>query len=281
MSDQEEHPRADEALDWVLGNGTTEQRRSFEEALSGDPELAKLSEEMGEGAAILAMSCEQFQPRSELLDELMGRIGEAPVAELPEESAPSPEEPPVYVVPKATVPKPAERKGRSGRGRWREILAWAAVITLAVTSAWLWKEKQRVESDFSAANERVRHLANELETARESRDLARIEVETLKATIDEYREGIALVVWDQDKQEGVLKLEKMPPIPVDKDYQLWVVDPDHENPVDAGVVRVDGNGFARVKFKPTDTVSAQKFAISVEQRGGVPINQGPIVLLSP
>jgi anti-sigma-K factor RskA len=67
-----------------------------------------------------------------------------------------------------------------------------------------------------------------------------------------------------------------------KDYQLWVVDPKQPVPVDAGIVRVDSAGFAKVDFKPvTDVTDASKFALSVEKEGGVPKGEGPIVLIGP
>ena len=119
-----------------------------------------------------------------------------------------------------------------------------------------------------------------------SRELDKMQIATLKSTIADYKQGVAVVVWDSAKQEGVLKLEKMPPVDTNKNYQLWVVDPSKKAPVNAGVVRVDSKGFAKVQFKPVDAVQqADKFALSVEKKvedpAGVPTGAGPIVLLSP
>ncbi len=269
MKDPMSHHRADAALEWVQGYGTPEERAAFESEMAFDPELSELAGRLAESAALLARSIPQVEPPEELGGKLMDRLGE--------QEAPSPS---LRPLPKATESVPPTRPKTVPKVR--EILAWAAAIALAGGCVSLWKRQSAVENQLAKASELIDSLSADLNQARESRDLARVEVETLKATIDEYREGVALVVWDAEKQEGVLKLEKMPPIPVDQDYQLWVVDPDHENPVDAGVVRVDDDGFARVKFKPVDEVTkAEKFAISVEARGGVPVGQGPIVLLSP
>ena len=118
-----------------------------------------------------------------------------------------------------------------------------------------------------------------------SHELANMQIASLKSTIADYKQGVAVVVWDSAKQEGVLKLEKMPLVDLTKDYQLWVVDPSHKTPVNAGVVRVDKKGFAKVQFKPNFAIQqADKFALSVEKKvddpAGVPENKGPIVLLS-
>ena len=125
-------------------------------------------------------------------------------------------------------------------------------------------------------------LAGEVDAWRKRDALARMEIATLQSSVEAYKQGVAVVVWDSEKHHGVLKLEKMPPIDAQKDYQLWVVDPAKKAPVNAGVVRVDEKGFARIDFKPVDAVtSAAKFALSVERKGGVPQNEGPIVFIGP
>ena len=245
------------------------ERAEFETSVAADPELRELVEALSEGAAVLAMSVAPSSPPEHLKERLMGRLG----------ASDDPVDPARSGADSASLPLPARRAHRVPRREW---LAWAAALAFAVGCGWFWQQEQDSRDRLARAEDRIGVLGSELEQARASRDLARFEVETLKATIEEYQEGVALVVWDEAEQEGVLKLEKMPPIPTDKDYQLWVVDPDHPKPVDAGVVRVDEDGFARVQFRPRETIArAEKFAISVERRGGVRENEGPIVLLSP
>jgi anti-sigma-K factor RskA len=78
----------------------------------------------------------------------------------------------------------------------------------------------------------------------------------------------------------VIKLANVPRAAAGKDYQLWIIDPKYPNPVSGGVVPVGADGLARVSFAPERSVkSADKFAISIEQEGGVPVGSGPIVLL--
>lgn len=259
----EDHPRADEALDWVLGLGSPEERAAFEREMEGDPALEELVEALLEGGAVLAMSVDQVQPPAELQSRVFSRIGAV-------------EKPATDTV----IPFAQPKSAPYGASRFREVMAWAAAAVFAAGCFWFWRESETTGRNLASANHQIGTLEGELAEASRGRDLARIEVATLKSTIEEYREGVALVVWDAEKQEGVLKLEKMPRIPTEKDYQLWVVDPSHQNPIDAGVVRVDENGFARVRFKPATSVTAGKFAISVEQQGGVPVAQGPIVLVS-
>jgi hypothetical protein len=143
-----------------------------------------------------------------------------------------------------------------------------------------------LKRELAAANGANKALEEEKNLIIKSRDLDKMQIATLKSTIADYKQGVAVVVWDSAKQEGILKLEKMPPVQANKDYQLWVVDPSRKTPVNAGVVRLDPKGFAKVQFKPSmDVQQADKFALSVEKKvqnpAGVPENAGQIVLLSP
>jgi len=75
-------------------------------------------------------------------------------------------------------------------------------------------------------------------------------------------------VWNPAKQEGVLKVEKLPALAADKSYQLWVVDPQYKDPVDGGVFTVDPQtGVAQIKFngkRPIAGVAA--FAVTLERK---------------
>jgi anti-sigma-K factor RskA len=112
-----------------------------------------------------------------------------------------------------------------------------------------------------------------------------MELAVLRATSpnSRYTEGSAAVVWNQDKQEGILKIENMPGVQATKDYQLWVICKQCNHPVNAGVVKVEADGTTSITFKPTEHIAqALKFAISVEEKGGVAKKSpdGPIILAS-
>lgn len=190
-----------------------------------------------------------------------------------------------------------------GSGFWT-FTGWAAAAAFAASSAWLWMEREKLQTNLAsvsattaaevekaqnAASSQREGLEKQLAAlnievaALQKRDaLAQMRIATLQSSVDAYKQGVAVVVWDSEKHQGVLKLEKMPPVQAGKDYQLWVVDPKQPVPVDAGIVRVDADGFAKVEFKPvTDVTDASKFALSVEKEGGVPKGEGPIVLIGP
>ena len=87
-----------------------------------------------------------------------------------------------------------------------------------------------------------------------------------------------MVAWEERTQSGVIRISNLLPQP-GKDYQLWVVDADHADPISAGIIHVDTNGTAQVRFKPIAAANHIKaFAISLEREGGVPKAEGPILL---
>jgi anti-sigma-K factor RskA len=114
----------------------------------------------------------------------------------------------------------------------------------------------------------------------EARDeLTKVQVATLTSKLPDAPEATAAVVWDPERQRGVLNTANMPPNATNRDYQLWVVDPRYENPVDAGVFTVEKAGGTKYFFTPKSRItSATAFAISLERKGGVPKAEGPIVL---
>jgi anti-sigma-K factor RskA len=113
-------------------------------------------------------------------------------------------------------------------------------------------------------------------------DLANFKIATLASLLGNSPQALAVAVWNPAKQEGVLTVEKLPALAEDKDYQLWLVDPQYAIPVDGGVFRVDpSTGVAHVTFKANKPIhSVAKFAVSLERKGGVPKAEGPMVLLS-
>lgn len=137
---------------------------------------------------------------------------------------------------------------------------------------------QELGRQLGAAKDQIAKLTQDLKT---QGDLANLKITALASLLKNSPEAIAVAVWNPEKQEGVLKVDKLPALAADKDYQLWVVDPQYPNPVDGGVFTVDPQtGAARVKFTGKQPVKAiNAFAVTLERKGGVPKAEGPFVLL--
>ena len=149
------------------------------------------------------------------------------------------------------------------RSNW---LPWALAACLALTSAYLAAER-------AGFRKRIARL--------EQRDvLSQVQIASLSSKLENAPNANAVVVWDEKKQRGVLKVTQLPRNEENRDYQLWLVDPRYKDPVDGGVFHVANDGTMSVPFKPASPVrEAQAFAISLERKGGVTKAEGPIVLL--
>ena len=131
---------------------------------------------------------------------------------------------------------------------------------------------------LASAQTRIASLQHDLQA---QGDLASFKITALASLLKNSPEAIAVAVWNPTTHEGMLKVDKLPALAADKDYQLWVVDPQYPNPVDGGVFTVDPQtGFANVKFHGKQPVAAiSAFAVTLERKGGVPKAEGPFVLL--
>ncbi len=189
-------------------------------------------------------------------------------------------------------------------------VAWAAAAAIAVAAFGLWDAKHRlavqvdalvkseagshrqaeqaraaqadVEKKLAAEQSEKAKIAADLVSLQKVNALSRMEVAALRTSIKAYEDGVAVIVWDSEKQEGKIRIDKMPPVKLNKDYQLWVLDKT-KGPVSAGVIKVDDRGAATMTFKPTEPVKASKFALSIEKEGGVmkKSDDGPIIFVSP
>lgn len=130
---------------------------------------------------------------------------------------------------------------------------------------------QTLQTQIATSDAERQALAARLSAA-EARDLlAQAKVAVLSSLIKNNPKALAVSLWDQTKQNGVLIVENLPKLAPGKDYQLWVLDPAIAAPVSAGVFKVDADGKVRLQFKPTQAVpSPGKFAVTIEKEGGVP-----------
>jgi hypothetical protein len=134
--------------------------------------------------------------------------------------------------------------------------------------------------DLAVRDQHVTDLTRQLAS---QGTLADYKISTLASLLGNTPQALAVAVWNPANQEGVLTVQKLPALAADKDYQLWIVDPQYPIPVDGGVFKVDpASGEARINFHPNRPIkSVAKFAVSLERKGGVPKAEGPMVLLGP
>lgn len=242
--------KQDLAIEYVLGSLEAQAAGAFEAGLQTDGELRAFVDELRDttGALAFAVPPVLLPPglREKLLASFRGEARPVPVA--------------------AARPQPASSAGFG-------FLPWAVAAGFAITSVALWTERTQLQNELVAVRDEALVLRNRDE-------FAQMKIATLTAQNEAYAKGSAVVVWDAEKQRGVIKLSNIPRAAAGKDYQLWVLDPKYPQPVSAGVVPVGEDGLTRVTFTPERAVrSADKFAISIEREGGAPAPAGPIILL--
>ena len=151
-------------------------------------------------------------------------------------------------------------------------------------SSQLFTEATSAQGELQAAREQHRAEAAELRTAvaelKAQDHVSQLRIALLGSLLDDSPATSAVSVWDARQQEGILLARGLAPLPADKDYQLWVIDPATKAPIDGGVFRVQPDGTVRFRFQPRLKVTkADKFAITRERKGGVPQPEGTMVLL--
>lgn len=93
------------------------------------------------------------------------------------------------------------------------------------------------------------------------------------------RKLMARIAWNPAAKQGRLWTSDLPQLAADKPYQLWVFDSGNPQPISAGIFEPGLSN--EIPLRSTQPIgSAAKFAVTIEQRGGVPISAGPVVLVS-
>ena len=175
-------------------------------------------------------------------------------------------QPPAHLEAKVLEAIRADKRIASRATSRMNWLPWALAACLAVACVILVADRAETKKRMTRLEQR--------------NAFALLQIATLSSKLESAPKATAVVLWDEEKQEGVLKVADVPPNESDRDYQLWIVDPDRQQPVDAGVFHVEKEGATKISFKPKSRVtSAKAFAVSLERKGGVPKAEGPMVLV--
>ncbi|MFT5465401.1 MAG: anti-sigma-K factor RskA [Verrucomicrobiales bacterium] len=160
------------------------------------------------------------------------------------------------------------------------LVAIVAVVGLFLKSNTTGSRLAVVESQLAAAAKNRTDLESTIAELQAQQLLDQVQIAGLQSQVDGQPGYFGFVIWDKEAGKGVLRVYNLPELDAnEKDYQLWVVDPKYDVPVDGGVFQVGEDGAAEFRFDaklPID--SAQAFAVSLEKRGGVPVAEGPMIV---
>lgn len=165
---------------------------------------------------------------------------------------------------KSSIPTGAA--GTAGRRRWvsHPAIGWAVAACFAVA--------------LLLQNLSTTPGSNLVGSVERESDVIRLQFARLDSR---YGNISGEVLWSDRLQKGFMKLNGVTPNnPDDRQFQLWIFDPDRdENPVDGGVFNIADGSEVIIPIDAKLKVSApDAFAITVEQPGGVVVSKRETLL---
>jgi anti-sigma-K factor RskA len=285
----------EQAAAYALGALNADEIGAFEVSLRVDPELRALVRELRAVTEALAGTVPALEPpaavKARLLFEIDPRGGSG--------SKTSQDQPPGRPVSGpfgAAVSKPVAEPVSGPAGRPPQAwIPWAVAAAMAVLSvAFLWQSSS-LRSQLAAQAGRINELTTSAELAhaesaelrltvaklRESNRLASFRIALLDSLLAAAPTAIAVSIWDNERQDGVFIVRNLKPLPSDKDYQLWIIDPKYPSPVDAGVFQVNAKGDVREDFRAKLPIqAANQFAVTIERKGGAEVPNTKAMVLA-
>lgn len=164
-------------------------------------------------------------------------------------------------------------------------LGVAASFMLAMAFGALW---YATRADLGATRINVAQLEGLLyektnDLQEKERELAwlkdpRVQVALLKG-LEGNPAARAKLLWNPGTKQGILWVSGLPPLPLEKSYELWAFVGDQ--PVPAGTFDAKSDAATVIPISRQETLDGApvKFAVSVEPKSGVPKPTGAIVLV--
>ena len=252
----------EQACLFALGCLPAEEYDAFEIELHRNVELQSLVVGLRASAAAVAGNISNHTPPPALKDKVMAQINASEkIVPLPKPEASMP---PVF--------------------NW---LPWALAACLAILCGIFVQRENTLKSRIAELNQMAdtlqsatNNLQQTILALQETNRLADMRIAMLGSLLEDQPKAVAVSLWDEDHQTGVFVVQNLKPSPADKDYQLWVIDPQYGTPVDAGIFQVDDKGQVRFQFKAKQHIkTAGKFAVTQEVKGGSPTPKGQMVLI--
>jgi anti-sigma-K factor RskA len=244
------------AAAYALGALEPDEVVGFEAQLHSNPELRALVFDLRGVSALVAGGAPGLEPSGALRARVIADMGDR------------------------GLPKAAQRRS------WRGSLPWALAAGLAAVCVIFGLQVRNMGTQLEARQQRIDeldHMAEALRaeradlkqavaTLQQSNRVANMRIAVLNSQLSADPKAVAVSVWDNERQSGVVVVHHLKPAPKGKDYQLWIIDPRYPSPVDAGILQVDDSGDGRVNFKARRPIqNANQFAVTEEIKGGAAV----------
>lgn len=272
---------------YVLQALDEDERKTFEKMLeNATEELQRLYQEMRSVANQPSFTKKPGESSESLKKRLMNQIPSEEDAGA--EEAPSPPVPAIEEDPSSENNGDEKADTEEEPFNWATFSAAASFALLIVSLSLLFysfnlssgiNDKESVitdqQTEITELEEELRQK-EEMLAILESREIDMVLMSGLEVNPD----GFGKVIWDAENRQALLQVSNLPPVPTDKDYQLWIIR--NNEPVSAGVFAVsdsDDNFFKIEEMADADEQSANAFVITLEPKGGVSEPTGDIYLL--
>ncbi len=267
---------------YVLGALEGPDRNSFEMLLElQDPEAISLFAEMQSVAIALGDEIEPRTPPVAIKANLLEVI----------EPTARPEKPPSRKSVGTSGRKQSGKKATvtpiSDSNRWRQasiaISTIAAVLVLGM-GYFLYElrnEVSQLKSQLAISDQLIQRLEEDLITSGRLFTIAcapGLDVVTYDS-FDGTPEGArGNVLYTPDLGRALVVASNMPQAPQGKNYQVWMLD--GTVPIDAGLLIVNSEGQATLRFETIPQEDLSAFAVTVEPKGGSPAPTGEMLFLA-
>ncbi|HKK44807.1 MAG TPA: anti-sigma factor [Balneolaceae bacterium] len=274
MANEKSHTDKFEELcaGYVLHSLNEDERNEFEQMLEeATDEERQLYESLASAANQLAFTVEKAEPSDEIKKRLMAEI----------KSHDDDQENEISGSIHKDQTSPEDKNKGEDSFNW-QAFAIAASFALLIVSLSLVFYSFNLRSQVSHQKTQIVRLKNELQQKRQmlsilgSRDVDMV----IMAGMEVNPNGYGKVIWDPKKQQALLQVSNLPPVPKGKDYQLWLIK--NNKPVSAGVFATDNEGdnfFKIEKMAQASKKTANAFAVTLEPKGGVPQPTGDMYLM--
>lgn len=258
---------------YVLGALPQEEQEQVAAHIAAYPELAD------EVAAIEA-AMQQFAeanaapPPAFMQEQIWNAIREeATTAQQPVDAAPA-----ANKEKEATKIIPLTRQERSGMLRWQRAAVLLVLLGSLLVNLLFWLERNKLQESQVAMQQRIdtmaqqqQQLAAAVTNYQKERDMLAdpaMQAVTMRSMQKDHPMA-ATIMWNKDKGDAWVSLQKLPEPPKGMQYQLWAIK--DGKPVDMGVIAnemVAAGGMQKVNKQ---MIEGQAFAISLEKEGGSPV----------
>ncbi|MGI4743996.1 MAG: anti-sigma factor [Janthinobacterium lividum] len=277
MEDFQSYIESGRLEQYALGELSPADQAEVEKWAARFPQVRQELDELLTGLGVYA-EAHAVVPPAGTRERVLGRVlTEIAAAEAPVAATPAPFAAPPVMRVSASNPHLADATAPVAEAPRRSAWAIAASVALLLSlaaNALLYSRWQQTSSDLVAAQNSQARFAQTSQVSERRLQTTERQLQVFRSTqfktvalagTPAHPTAHARVLFNRANHRVYLDVQELPPLPADKQYQLWALD--KGKPIDAGVLATTtaaGDDLQQMK----DIASAQTFAMTIEPTGG-------------